>query len=135
MSIQFSSFAGLRLLIVDDHLDTMNLLAFMFEMEGAEVTTAASASEALKALSCIKPDVLISDIKLPDEDGFWLLRKIREQGLEQNIKIPAIALTGFARAQDRIDAYLAGFQMYLSKPIDLDDLAVAVASVAGNRQL
>ncbi len=131
---QSISFKGLRLLVVDDDSDTRTLLTFLFELDGAEILTAASAGEALEIMSFFKPDVLISDINLPDEDGYSLLLKARNLEAKRGRKIPAIALTASAFDEDRKRASLAGYDIYRSKPIDLDDLASVVASLAGLEQ-
>ncbi|BAY10960.1 response regulator [Calothrix sp. NIES-2098] len=128
------SFKGLRLLVVDDDLDTRKLLTILFELDGAEVMAANSASEALEIISCFQPDVLISDICLPDEDGYSLLRKVKKIDLERGRKTPAIALSAYIMDEDRKYAYLAGYEKYLQKPINLDELAKAVIDLVKLRQ-
>ncbi|OUL26550.1 response regulator [Nostoc sp. RF31YmG] len=128
------SFKGLRLLVVDDDLDTRKLLTILFELEGAEVIAATSASEALEIISCFQADVLISDICLPDEDGYSLLRKVKKLDLERGRKTPAIALSAYVMDEDRKNAYLAGYQKYLQKPINLDELAKAVSELVQLQQ-
>ncbi|MEH2273863.1 MAG: response regulator [Nostoc sp.] len=130
MSNESMSFKGLRLLIVDDDADTRTLLTFLFELEGAELITAASADDALEIISLFKPDILISDLYLPDEDGCSLLLKVRNLEAKRGRKIPAIALTASALDEDRNRALLAGYNIYRCKPIDLDELVSAVASLA-----
>ncbi|MEH1903270.1 MAG: response regulator [Nostoc sp.] len=130
MSNQSISFKGLRLLVVDDDPDTRTLLTFLFELDGAEIVTAASAGEALEIMSSFKPDVLISDIYLPDEDGYSLLLKARNLEAKRGRKIPAIALTASALDEDRKRASLAGYDIYRCKPVDLDELASVVANLA-----
>ncbi|MEH2251371.1 response regulator [Nostoc sp.] len=134
MSNQSIYFKGLRLLVVDDDLDTRTLLTFLFELDGAEVVTAASADQAIEIMSFFKPDILISDIYLPDEDGYSLLLKIRNLEAKRGRKIPAIAMTASAYDEDQNRALLAGYDIYRCKPIDVDDLASAVASLAGLEQ-
>jgi two-component system, OmpR family, response regulator len=124
------SFNGLRLLIVDDDIDTRKLLTILFELDGAEIIAVASASEALEIISSFQPDVLISDICLPDEDGYSLLRKIKKLDIERGKITPAIALSAYVQDEDRQYAYLAGYQKYLHKPINLDELAKAVSELA-----
>lgn len=123
------SFKGLRLLVVDDDSDTRTLLTFWFELDGAEVITVASAGDALEKMSFFKPDILISDIYLPDENGCSLLIKVRNLEAKRGRKIPAIAMTASALDEDRNWALLAGYDIYRCKPIDLDELASTVASL------
>ncbi|MDF5735675.1 MULTISPECIES: response regulator [unclassified Nostoc] len=130
MSNQSISFKGLRLLVVDDDPDTRTLLTFLFELDGAEIVTAALAGEALEIMSSFKPDILISDIYLPDEDGYSLLLKARNLEAKRGRKIPAIALTASALDEDRKRASLAGYDIYRCKPVDLDELASVVANLA-----
>lgn len=121
---------GLRLLVVDNDADTREILTFLFEMEGAEIKSVASANEALELISLFKPDIFISDIHLPDGDGYSLLPKVRNLKVAQGKWMPAIALTGSAMEEDRADAFSAGFQKYLCKPINLDELVSVVANLA-----
>ena len=134
MSDQSISFKGLRLLVVDDDPDTRTLLTFLFEIDGAEVVTAASAGEAIAIMSFFKPDILISDIYFPDEDGYSLLLKARNLEAKRGRKIPAIAVTASALEEDHNRALLAGYDIYRCKPIDLDELASVVASLTGLKQ-
>lgn len=126
---------GLHLLVVDDDPDTRQILTILFELEGAEIKAVGSASEALEVMTYFKPDILISDIYLPDEFGFSLLSKVRNMRIRKEEWIPAIALTGAIGDQDRACALASGFQMILYKPIMLDELVSAVASLAGCKQL
>ncbi|MBG1262031.1 response regulator [Nostoc sp. BAE] len=103
--------------------------AILFEIDGAEIITAASAGDALEIMSFFKPDILISDIYLPDENGCSLLTKIRKLEPKRGRNIPAIALTASAFDEDRNRALLAGYDIYRCKPIDLDELAATVASL------
>ncbi|MBD2202471.1 response regulator [Calothrix sp. FACHB-1219] len=128
------SFKGLRLLVVDDDRDTRKLLSILFELDGAEVLTATSAREALEIISCFQPDVLICDICLPDEDGYSLLRKVKRIDIEQGRITRAIALSAYVMDENRQYAYLAGYQKYLHKPINLDELAKAVNDLAQLQQ-
>lgn len=124
------SFKSLRLLIVDDDVDTRNLLSILFESDGAEITAVASVKEAIDAISRVKPDVLITDIYMPDEDGYSLLSKIKN--IDAIKEIPAIALTASARKEDALKALALGFQKYLCKPVDLEELMSVVANIAIN---
>ncbi|MHC5738972.1 response regulator [Nostoc sp.] len=124
------SFKGLRLLVVDDDADTRTLLTFLFKLDGAEVIAAASADEALKTMSFFRPDILISDICLPDEDGYSLLLKVNDLEAKRGRKIPAIALTASTLDEHRRLALLAGYDRYQCKPIDIDELASTVVTLA-----
>ncbi|MCA1616121.1 MAG: response regulator, partial [Acidobacteria bacterium] len=121
----------LRVLVVDDEEDTRDLLRTMLEQCGSEVVTAGSAMEALEALEKSKPDVLISDIGMPEEDGYALIRKVRALSAARGGKVPAIALTAYARTDDRVRALVAGFQVHLPKPIEPVELVAVVASLVG----
>lgn len=123
--------AGVRVLVVDDQLDARALIKRVLEDCAAEVFTAGTADEALALLEMHKPDVLISDIGMPDTDGFELLRKVRALAADRGGRIPAIALTAFARSEDQTRVLRAGFLAHFSKPVDASELAAAVASVAG----
>jgi CheY-like chemotaxis protein len=98
------------------------------------VQTASSAPEALKLLEWYRPDVLISDLAMPGEDGFSLIGKVRAMESE-NSRVPAIALTAYVRTEDRAEALLAGFNVFIPKPIELDELVNAVASLAGSGRI
>ncbi len=121
--------AGLRVLVVDDEADTRNFLSFMFEEYGAFATAVASVDEALAVLEQAKPDILISDIGMSEQDGYTLIRKLRSLEPEKGGRIPAIALTAYTREEDRLKALSAGFQQHLSKPIDPTKLIAVVANV------
>ncbi|HEX9983909.1 MAG TPA: PAS domain S-box protein [Thermoanaerobaculia bacterium] len=119
--------AGLRILIVDDEADARDVARRVLEECGAEVATASSAREALTLLRERPFDVLVSDIGMPQEDGYSLIRKVREQWPE----LPAVALTAYARAEDREQTARSGYQMHLAKPAEAAQLIAAVAMVAG----
>ena len=122
---------GVKVLVVDDQVDARELIKRVLEDCGAQVVMAAGAQEALELVESVKPDVLISDIGMPDTDGFQLLRLVRALGAERGGKVPAIALTAFARSDDRIRTLRAGFLVHMSKPVDPSELVATVASVAG----
>lgn len=124
------SLDGLRLLVVDDDPDTICLLTLLFESEGAELIAANSASEALQALKYFKADVLISDIKLPEEDGYTLIAKIRSLDAERGGNIPAIAMSGYVTEEDSALALSAGYHAHLRKPVYLDELIEVVTTLA-----
>jgi CheY-like chemotaxis protein len=119
--------AGLRIVVVDDEPDARDLLRHVLAECGAEVFAAGSAAEALAMLEREKPDLLVSDIGMPVMDGFDLLRCARAQGF----RMPAIALTAFARSEDRTRALRAGFLVHVSKPVEPVELVATVASVSG----
>lgn len=121
--------AGLRVLVVDDEADTRNFLSFMFEEYGAFATAVGSVDEALAVLEQTKPDILISDIGMSEQDGYTLIRKLRSLEPEKGGRIPAIALTAYTREEDRLEVLSAGFQQHLSKPIDPNKLIAAVANI------
>jgi len=120
---------GVRVLIVDDDVDTLDMLKFILQDRGAEVITAFSAAEALDALDHSVPDALISDLAMPDQDGYELIEQIRRRVPERGGNIPAVALTAYARVEDRVRALTAGFQIYVPKPIDPDELVAVVANL------
>lgn len=122
---------SVRVLIVEDEEDTRELLIASLQQCGAEVTAAASVAEALASLDRELPDVLVSDLAMPEEDGYSLIRKVRARDPEAGGRIPAAALTAYARAEDRVRALASGFQRHLPKPVDPADLISMVASLAG----
>jgi signal transduction histidine kinase/response regulator RpfG family c-di-GMP phosphodiesterase len=122
---------GLRILIVDDEADTRELVQEVLARQGAEVRSSGSAAEALRTLAVWKPDLLISDIGMPVEDGYELIRQVRNFDAEHHGQIPAVALTAYAGAEDHRRALAAGFQTHLAKPIVPKSLIETVARVAG----
>ena len=125
------SLDGLRLLIVDDELDFRELVTVMLGRYGAVVKTAASTDEALVYVENWKPDVLVADIGMRDEDGYGLIRKVRALSSESGGSTPALALTAYTAEEDRLRALSAGYQIHLAKPITGPALAEAVANLAG----
>jgi PAS domain S-box-containing protein len=123
---------GVRVLLVEDNPDTLDMLRFIFDESGAEVITATTVDEALDALERFKPDALVSDLAMPERDGYDLIREIRLREPERGGKIPAVAVTAYARAEDRVRVLAAGFQMHIAKPIDPDELIAVVASLTGH---
>jgi PAS domain S-box-containing protein len=121
---------GLKILIVDDERDTLEMLRIGLSHCGAEVTTVGSGVEALEALSSSTPDVIISDIGMPELDGYEMMRKIRALPAESGSRTPAVALTAYARTEDRLQALRAGYQMHVPKPVELAELVAVVASLA-----
>jgi PAS domain S-box-containing protein len=124
---------GFRILIVDDDADSRELLDTALRFEGAETRSAATVPEALEIFGAWKPDLLVSDLCMPDSDGFELIRKIRSLPAAEGGQIPAIALTGYAALEDEARALSAGYQMRLTKPISTAALVKAIASVAGTQ--
>jgi PAS domain S-box-containing protein len=122
---------GLRLLVVDDEEDALGLVSEVLRGQGAEVHVATSAREALETFRNLRPDVVVSDIGMPEMDGFALIRTIRALPTAQGGGTPAIALTAYARSEDAQRAFLDGYQMHLAKPVELLQLVTVVARVAG----
>ena len=122
---------GVRVLIVEDEPDARHLLAAVLQKRGAHVFLASSAAEALDMLQRERPDVLLSDIALEDEDGYSLIRKVRSLPQDRGGRIPAAALTGYGRLEDRMRALSAGFQLHAAKPVEPAELVAVVASLAG----
>ena len=123
---------GLRILVVDDEPDAREVLRRVLGNASAEVQIAASAQEALMRMREFRPDVLVSDIGMPGEDGYSLVRKVRALPQEDGGQIPAIALTAFARPEDRRRALEAGFQLHLAKPVQPAELLASIAALTGN---
>jgi PAS domain S-box-containing protein len=125
------SLKGVSVLLVEDDIDARMLIQRFLEMRGAEVRSASSAAEALQEFKATVPDVLVSDIAMPDEDGYSLLRKVRSLPPESGGQIPAIALTGYASAKDKADTFAAGYQAHVAKPLEPTDLLTAIEHVIG----
>lgn len=121
--------SGLKILVVDDETDSRDLLQLALESYSAAIVPANSAAKALAEIENEKFDLIISDIGMPEEDGFSLIGKIRKLPAEQGGKTPAIALTAYARAEDRIKALQSGFQMHVSKPINLNELIAVIVNL------
>ncbi|MGJ5631761.1 PAS domain S-box protein [Nostoc sp. CALU 1950] len=124
-----SLFSDTQVLVVDDEPDIRDLVTFILQDYGVEVTAVASAQEALQALSESIPDVLISDIGMPKTDGYMLMREVRSRSPQQGGSVPAIALTAYAGEMNQQQALAAGFQMHISKPVDPDVLVKAIADL------
>jgi signal transduction histidine kinase/CheY-like chemotaxis protein len=123
--------AGLTLLVIDDEPDARELLAFVLREFDAEVHTAGSVDEALALLRSVKPHVIVSDIGMPDRDGYDLMRAVRALPSGDGGKTPAVAVTAFARSEDRTRALLAGYQAHIAKPIEPHELVVTIGSLTG----
>ncbi|MEC4888079.1 MAG: response regulator [Scytonema sp. PMC 1070.18] len=126
---------NLQVLVVDSNRDSRDLLRMMFEEYDVETICTTSAFEALEILPKIKPDLLISEILLPDEDGYSLISKVRKFEIVRRVRIPAIALTVCAREDDRVRALSAGFCYHLPKPFDIDELIAIAAQLMKHVQL
>jgi PAS domain S-box-containing protein len=126
-----SELAGLRVLVLDDEEDARELVESVLKQAGATVVLAASVSDALAAVREHQPDVIVSDIGMPDEDGYSFIRKLRSLSREKGGRIPALALTAYARADDRRKALAAGYQNHAAKPIEPQELMLVIANLAG----
>ncbi len=125
---------GLKVLVLDDEQDARQLVEAVLSNGGARVMLAESAVDALAAISTFQPDVIISDIGMPEEDGYAFIRRLRSLSREQGGRTPAIALTAYARAEDRRKALMAGFQNHAAKPIEPQELVMVVANLAGHQR-
>lgn len=121
---------GLRILVVDDEQDARDLLTEVLESCGSIVTRADSATKALGVIERELPDILISDIGMPGDDGYAFIRKVRELPPELGGRIPAAALTAYARAEDRRRALNAGYMMHIPKPVEPAELVAVIANLA-----
>ena len=124
---------SVQVLVVDDDRDALDMLARLLSDAGAAVRTASSATEAVTLLRWIQPDVLVSDLAMPDEDGYSLIRTVRASERGTGRDIPAVALTAYVRVQDRARAVAAGFNMFVEKPVDPDELISVIAGIAESR--
>jgi CheY-like chemotaxis protein len=122
---------GLRVLVVDDEADARQIISTVIERTGAEVKACESASEALRLLQQWHPDVLMSDIAMPGEDGYSFINKVRSLPVDQGGHTPAAAFTAYAREEDRKRALDAGFQMHIAKPVTSSKLVAMLADLAG----
>jgi len=122
--------SGVNVLLVDDDYDTLKLMTTALTRRQATVTAVSSAGEAIKAIRLRRPDVLVSDIAMPDEDGYGLIEKVRLLEVDETECIPAVAITAYAKDEDRERALSSGFQIYLAKPVELTELISVVARAA-----
>ena len=125
-----SALSGLCVLVVEDHPDTLALLATVLELCGAEVVAVSTAHQALAVLERTVPDVLVSDIAMPGEDGYSLIRKVRALPPERGGRVPALAFTGFGHEYSRAHSLAAGFQEHLIKTSGPAELVAAIARLA-----
>jgi PAS domain S-box-containing protein len=129
-AVPLPSLDGVRVLVVDDEADALELIRRVLQTQGALVTTARSGEEALRLLGSHTPDALISDIGMPGMDGYQFMRRMRAAEPKER-RMPALALTAFARPEDRKNAILAGYHAHLAKPFDMAELAIVVAGLVG----
>jgi PAS domain S-box-containing protein len=122
---------GLRLLVIDDEHDALALLGEVLREHGAEVHGVASAAEAMEKFAAVRPDVIVSDIGMPELDGYAFIRKIRALPPDAGGRTPAVALTAYARSEDAQRAFAAGYQMHVTKPVEPAQLATVVANLGG----
>ena len=127
------SLANVHVLVVDDEIDGRNLVKRLLEMAGATVSMAGSASEAMERILAGRPDVLVCDIGMPGEDGYSLIRRLRVLEERQESVLPAVALSAYARSEDRTKAIRLGFQNHLAKPVEPAELVAMVSSLAGRK--
>ncbi|HEY5446818.1 MAG TPA: ATP-binding protein, partial [Pyrinomonadaceae bacterium] len=131
LAAEFQSLEGLRVLLVDDEPETRQILSTVISRRGAEVKACETAGEALDVLIDWRPDVLMSDIAMPDEDGYSFIGKVRSLPPDKGGETPAAALTAYARDEDRDRALAAGYQMHIAKPISSGLLVLTIARLAG----
>jgi len=120
---------GLRVLVVDDEADARELMRMILRSSGADVMAAGSADEAFEQVEQWHPDILVSDIGLPGDDGYALIQRLRSREAERGGSIPALALTAYARAEDKARALAAGFQVHLAKPLEPAEFVAAIANL------
>lgn len=123
------SLEDVRVLLIDDDVDTLQFLALMLTESKAQVHTCTTVSEGLAALEWFNADVVVSDLAMPGEDGYTLISKLRNSGLESS-QVPAVALTSYVRVEDRTRALSAGFNMFVAKPVQPDELVAAIANLS-----
>jgi signal transduction histidine kinase/ActR/RegA family two-component response regulator len=131
INTELPNLTGIRVLAVDDEGDTRAMIRGVLEQFGANVLTAGSAEEALEVFPGWKPDVLLFDIGMPQEDGNMLIQKVRQLEAKEGRNTPAIALTAYARVEDRMRALAAGYQMFIPKPVEASELVITIANVIG----
>lgn len=131
VATDFHSLDGLRVLLVDDEAEARQIISTVITRTGAEVRSCESAHEALMKLAEWKPDVILSDIAMPEQDGYSFIRQVRSLPRDKGGDIPAAALTAYARDVDRRQALAAGYQMHIAKPIGASQLVTMIARLAG----
>jgi PAS domain S-box-containing protein len=124
---------GLRVLVVDDDVSTLEMLTAVLDHGGAQVKNSTSAANALELLQQWKPDLLVSDIAMPDKNGYWLIAKLRELEKARGGRIPAVALTAYVRVEDRVRVLKAGYDMFVPKPVHLSELMATLAGLVSTK--
>lgn len=122
---------GLVVLIVEDDEDARDLMEAVLEQRGARVASADSVARAFELLEQVRPDVVVSDIAMPEEDGFALARRLRARSAHEGGRVPMIAVSAFVGKNDRVRALDAGFDRYLHKPVDFEELTTAITTLVG----
>jgi CheY-like chemotaxis protein len=125
---------GLKLLVVDDQADTLVMMRSLLESFGASVACTASVAEAVPLVRTWRPDIVICDVGMPDEDGYSLLRQIRALPEDEGGGTPAIACTGYVRVEERERALAAGFEMFVAKPVIASELVAAISAVREKKE-
>jgi PAS domain S-box-containing protein len=133
-SIRPANLTGLRVLIVDDEADARELMRMVLRSSGADVRAATDAEEAFEQVEQWQPDILISDIGLPGDDGYTLIQRVRAREAQRGRSIPALAVSAHARTEDRARALAAGFQMHVAKPLEPADFVAAIAHLLGQEE-
>jgi CheY-like chemotaxis protein len=123
--------AGMSILVIDDEVVTQELIKISLTQYGAVVQTAGSSAEALALLDTMRPAVIVGDIGMPEEDGYEFIRQLRALPKDRGGEIPAVALTAYARPEDRVRVLRSGYQTHLAKPVEIAELVAIVADVAG----
>jgi CheY-like chemotaxis protein len=123
------SLKGVRVLVVDDEIDTVDLFRHVLATTGAEIETAMSAAEAMARLKQRRPDVILCDIGMPDEDGYTLIRRVRGLSALRGGDVPAVAVTAYGRVEDRVRSLEAGYDVHITKPVEPAALIAVVASL------
>jgi len=121
---------GIRLLLVDDERDTLDLFAHLLARTGAEIETATSVAEAMARFDRRPPDVLIADVEMPEEDGYALIRRVRSLDPARGAAVPAVAVTAYGRVEDRVRLLAAGYNMHVPKPVEPAELVAVIAALA-----
>jgi CheY-like chemotaxis protein len=130
----FPSLEHMRVLLVDNDPDTLQVLTVMLRERRANVEVARTTDEALEVLEWFNPDVVVSDLALPDEDGYSLIRRIRYGEENTHKGTPAVALTAYVRVEDRARALSAGFNMFVPKPVEPNELLLAIANLVESKR-